>query len=175
MVEPCRLLLRPSEAGIGAQRVKPGMNLAAPMIPGLGGGMDPRQMSMMMKKLGIDVREIDGVEQVMVRTAGKDYVFDKASVSVMKAQGVETWQVSGKPRIVERGSAPQPTAPGGPAMKASAPPTPVMPDEVPEPLVIAEDDVRLVAKETGRSIAEARAALEASKGDLAEAIVHLQG
>jgi hypothetical protein len=53
------------------------------MLPGMGGGMDPRQMSMMMKKLGIDVRDIEGVQQVVVRTAAKDYVFDKATVSVM--------------------------------------------------------------------------------------------
>lgn len=153
---------------------KPDFSLAPSMIPGMGAGMDPRQMSMMMKKLGIDVRDIDAVQSVTVRTATKDYVFDKASVSVMKAQGVETWQVSGKPRVVEKGTAtPTPTAPGGPAMKASDPPMPQMPDEVAAPLVIPDEDVRLVAKETGKSPAEARAALEATKGDLAEAIVRL--
>lgn len=151
------------------------MNLALPMLPGLGGGMDPRQMSMMMKKLGIDVRDIEAVQSVTIRTATKDYVFDKASVSVMRAQGTETWQVSGKPRTVERGTAPEPTAPGGPAMKASAPPSPPLPSEVEEPLVIPEEDVLLVAKEAGKSPAQARAALEATKGDLAEAIVRLQG
>ena len=72
--------------------------------------MDPRQMSMMMKKLGIDVRDIEGVQRVVVHTASKDYVFDKATVSVMKAQGVETWQVSGKPRTVEKGAAAAPAA-----------------------------------------------------------------
>ena len=135
-------------------------------------------MSMMMKKLGIDVRDIEGVQSVTVRTATTDYVFDKASVSVMKAQGVETWQVSGKPRTVARGSdsaptTPAPTSPGGPAMRASAPPAP--PVEAEAPLVIPKEDVELVAKETGRSPAEALAALEATKGDLAEAIVRLQG
>jgi nascent polypeptide-associated complex subunit alpha len=152
---------------------KPDFSLAPPMIPGMGAGMDPRQMSMMMKKLGIDVRDIDAVQSVVVRTATKDYVFDKATVSVMKAQGVETWQVSGKPRTVERGATTTPTSPGAPAMKASDPPSPQMPDEVAAPLVIPEEDVRLVAKETGKSPAEARAALEATKGDLAEAIVKL--
>lgn len=140
------------------------------MIPGMGAGMDPRQMSMMMKKLGIDVRDIDAVQSVTVRTATKDYVFDKASVSVMKAQGVETWQVSGKPRIVERGTA---TSAPGAAGRASDPPSPPMPADVAEPLVVSDDDVNLVAKETGKSPAEARAALEATNGDLAEAIVKL--
>ncbi|MEK6975707.1 MAG: nascent polypeptide-associated complex protein [Candidatus Thermoplasmatota archaeon] len=136
------------------------------MIPGMGAGMDPRQMSMMMKKLGIDVRDIEAVQSVTVRTATKDYVFDKASVSVMKAQGVETWQVSGKPRVVERGTA-------APAMPGDSPQAPVAPTAAAEPLVIPDEDVALVAKETGRSPAEARKALEATNGDLAEAIVKL--
>ena len=128
-------------------------------------------MSMMMKKLGIDVRDIEGVQSVTVRTAAKDYVFDKASVSVMKAQGTETWQVSGKPRIVER-AAGGPVGTPGAAGPASNPPPPPAP-EATAPLVISSEDVALVAKETGRSPAEARAALEATKGDLAEAIVKL--
>ena len=142
------------------------------MFPGMGGGMDPRQMSMMMKKLGIDVRDIEAVQSVTVRTATKDYVFDKASVSVMKAQGVETWQVSGKPRIVERGAATTTATPGAAGPASNPPPPPAAPEA---PLVIPEEDVKLVAHETGRSPAEARAALEATKGDLAEAIVKLQG
>ncbi len=146
-------------------------------------------MSMMMKKFGIDVRDIEGVQQVVVRTATKDYVFDRAAVSVMKAQGVETWQVSGKPRVVEHapGSDAAPftsshaAAATTPAARASTANTPsntplasALP--VPEaPLVIPDADVALVAKEAGRPLAEARAALRASNGDLAEAIVKLQG
>lgn len=139
------------------------------MMPGLGG--DPRQMAMMMRKLGIDVKEIEGVQQVVVRTATKEYVFDKASVSVMKAQGVETWQVSGKPKVVERGVAA--SAPSsGPSASAPAPAVdqPRAADTV---LPITAEDVALVVKETGRSPAEAKAALEATKGDLAEAILRL--
>lgn len=129
-------------------------------------------MSMMMKKFGIDVREIEGVQSVVIQTATKDYVFDRASVSVMKAQGVETWQLSGKPRIVERGTTPVPTP--GSVVPAAAPVG--APASVPEaPLVIPDDDVALVARETGRSPTEARAALQATNGDLAEAIVRLQG
>ena len=133
--------------------------------------MDPRQMSMMMKKLGIDVRDVEGVQEVIVRTASKDYVFTKATVSVMRAQGSETWQVSGKPRIVEKAAgAPPPT---NPTADVPAPST-----EVPAPMAsaaldISQADVALVMKETGRSQAESRAALEATGGDLAEAILKL--
>lgn len=112
------------------------------MLPG--GGMNPRQMAAMMKKLGIDVREVDA-EEVIVRTATTEYVFRAPSVSIMRAQGTETWQISGKPEQRER--------------KVE--------------LAIGEDDVAVVAEQTGRSKEEARRALEASNGDLAEAILKL--
>lgn len=134
--------------------------------------MDPRQMSMMMKKLGIDVRDIEGVQEVVVRTATKDYVFDKASVSVMKAQGVETWQVSGKPRTVEKaGSAASAGSAGATKGSPAQPSASAAPaDEAYEP---TSDDIALVAKETGKGLAESKAALVATKGDLAEAILRL--
>ena len=132
--------------------------------------MDPRQMSMMMKKLGIDVRDIEGVQQVIVRTAGKDYIFDKATVSVMKAQGVETWQVSGKPRTVEHSA----VSTSGSSASASSTSPAAAPAAVTEPdYVAAPEDIALVAQETGKSPADARAALLATKGDLAEAILRL--
>lgn len=117
------------------------------MLPGMGGGMNPRQMSQMMKKLGIDVQELDDVQEVVIRTPGKDYVFKEASVSVMKAQGVETWQVSGTPEAVEH------------EVRLDASP----------------EDVRMVVEQTGCDEATARATLEATNGDLAEAIVRLSG
>lgn len=133
--------------------------------------MDPRQMSMMMKKLGIDVRDIEGVQEVVVRTATKDYVFDKASVSVMKAQGVETWQVSGKPRTVEKtGPSTAATVSSAKGSGTAAPPAATAPAEAYEP---TSDDIALIAKETGKGLAESKAALVATKGDLAEAILRL--
>lgn len=147
------------------------------MMPGMG-GMDPRQMSMMMKKLGIDVRDIEGVEQVLVRTATKDYVFDKATVSVMKAQGVETWQVSGKPRTVERGAGATAASPATGAASKVSPSTGTPPpaDAIPDTEAGYEptaDDIALVAKETGKPAVDARKALVDTKGDLAEAILRL--
>jgi len=138
----------------------------------MGGGMDPRQMSMMMKKLGIDVRDIEGVQEVVVRTAAKDYVFDKASVSVMKAQGVETWQVSGKPRIVEKSASPSAGSAGAPKGSSMQPSAPAH-GPAAEAYEPTSDDIALVAKETGKGLAESKAALVATKGDLAEAILRL--
>lgn len=117
------------------------------MLPGMGGGMDPRQMSMMMKKLGIDVTDLDDVQEVVVRTPTKDYVFKEASVSIMKAQGSETWQVSGTPEEVEH------------EVKLAASP----------------EDIQMVAEQTDRSEDDARAALQETNGDIAEAIVRLSG
>ncbi len=115
------------------------------MLPGMGGGMDPRQMSMMMKKLGIDVEEIEDVQEIVIKTPDKDYVFTDASVSIMKAQGSETWQISGTPEVRAH--------------------------EV--KLAVSDEDVALVAEQTGSDPAAARKALEEASGDIAEAIVAL--
>lgn len=117
--------------------------LATVMIPGMGG--NPRQMAMMMKKLGIDVQDIHDVQEVVIRTAGKDYVFKDAAVSVMKAQGTETWQVSGTPEEVEHDVE----------------------------LQVSDDDIQMVMEQADVDEATARKALEDANGDLAEAIVAL--
>ncbi len=115
------------------------------MLPGMGAGMNPRQMSMMMKKLGIDVTEVDNVQEVVVRTADKDYVFTDASVTIMKAPGSETWQISGTPTVEQH--------------------------EV--RLAFSGEDVAMVMEQTGCDEAAARTALEETGGDLAEAITKL--
>ena len=45
---------------------------------------------------------------------------------------------------------------------------------VKKPLTIPEEDIQLVADQTGKSIEEARRALEETEGDLAKAILLLQ-
>lgn len=117
------------------------------MFPGMGGRIDPRQMNQMMKRLGIDVKEIDGVQEVIIKTATRDFVFTKPDVTIMTAQGQKTFQIVGEPTVRTH--------------------------EV--TLAISDEDVAMVAEQTGRSPAEARKALEATKGDIAEAILKLQG
>ncbi|NPE30614.1 nascent polypeptide-associated complex protein [Methanococcoides sp. SA1] len=114
------------------------------MIPGMGGrGMNPAKVKQMMKQMGINIDQVEGVEQVIIRTADKDIVFNDADVSIMNAQGVDTYQVVGTP------------------------------EEVPREVVIPEDDVRLVAEQTGVSEAAALESLKNANGDLAEAILAL--
>lgn len=132
------------------------------MMPGLG-GMDPRQMAMMMKRMGIQMDELEGVQEVLVRTTARDYRFRKAAVTVMKAQGTETWQVQGKPEVIEKG------APLANAPQAAVP----APANVAAPGPIPEDDVRLVMEQAKVDARTARKALEESGGDLAEALVKL--
>jgi nascent polypeptide-associated complex subunit alpha len=114
------------------------------MFPGVGGrGMNPAKMKQMMKQMGISVDEISNVEQVIIRTPDVDIIFNDANVTVMNAQGADTYQVVGTP------------------------------EKVPRKLEIPDDDVRLVAEQTGVSEEDARKALENAKGDLAEAILAL--
>ena len=117
------------------------------MMPGLGGRIDPRRMNQMMRQLGIDVKEVENVQEVIIRTSTQEIVFDKPEVTIMTAQGQKTYQVVGSPRTAARGA--------------------------PAPLVIPDEDVKLVAEQSGKSPAEARKALEETKGDIAEAIVKL--
>lgn len=115
------------------------------MLPGMGGGMNPKQMSMMMKKLGIDVEDVEDVQEIVIRTPDKDYVFKDAAVSIMKAQGTETWQISGTPEVQAHDVK----------------------------LTFDEEDVNMVMQQTDCSETQAKDALEASGGDIAEAIVAL--
>ena len=120
------------------------------MMPGR---MNPRQMQQMMKKLGINVKEIENVEEIIIRTDTKEYIFDNAEVTVMDAQGQKTYQISGRPRIVDRIGKVE--------------------EEVEEEVVISLEDINLVAEQTGKTKEQAKKALEETNGDIAEAIIKL--
>ena len=123
------------------------------MIPGIPGGRaNPRQLKAAMKRMGIETEEIAGVEEIVIRTATKEYVFKSAEVSAMTVQGQKTWQIVGEPIVMNRKG-------------ASAPPA--------EKVSISEEDVDLVAEKAGVSKAAARKALEEADGEPAEAIIRL--
>ena len=112
------------------------------MMPGR---INPKQMNQMMRKLGISVKEIENVEKVIIQTDIKEYVFDGAEVTIMDAQGQKTYQIVGRPRVVERK------------------------EEIPN------EDIELIMEQTGKTAEEAKKALEETKGDIAEAIMKLTG
>lgn len=113
------------------------------MFPGLGRGINPRKMASMMKQMGIDINEIENVEEVIIRTPEKDLIFKDAEVSIMDARGMKTYQVVGTPY------------------------------EVPREVKIPEDDVKLVMEQTKSNETDARKALLETKGDIAAAILKL--
>jgi len=127
-----------------------------------GGGMNPRKMKQMMEQMGIDVAELDA-EEVVIRTADEELVFDDVEVTRMDAQGQETYQVVGEPEVREAGAA------GAVESGADT-------DEEDESDggAIPDDDVELVATRAGVSKSDAREALEAEDGDLAAAIARLE-
>ena len=121
------------------------------MIPGMGGrGVNPKRLQAMMRQMGIEMDDIDDVEEVLIRTATKDIVIKPAEVSKVTQQGQVSWQVVGK--AVER---PREAEPAGPKF--------------------TEEDVALVAGQANVSKEEARKALEATDGQPAEAILKLMG
>ena len=65
------------------------------MIP----GMNAKQMKKMerqMKKMGMDMKDLKGVKEVIIRLEDKELVIPNAEVSLMNVMGQETYQVTGK-------------------------------------------------------------------------------
>ena len=131
------------------------------MFPG-GRGMNPKQMKAAMKRQGIDMDSLDGVEKVVVLTRDKEIVFDRPEVTTISAQGTMTYQVVGTPKERSRSAA---SASGD-----------VSGEDLVEAIASAkysEDDVELVMGQTGASEDDVRAALESCNGEVAEAIMKL--
>jgi nascent polypeptide-associated complex subunit alpha len=127
------------------------------MMPG--GPRNARQMQMMMRRLGMTTEPLDGVEEVIVRTKQQEHVFHAPEVTVVSVQGVTTYQVVGQPEIRPRTTA--------------APPSPGHPTPVPLPSGPPEEDIQLVMEQGGVPRPEAMAALAATNGEPAEAILRL--
>jgi nascent polypeptide-associated complex subunit alpha len=112
--------------------------------------VNPRETRRMMQRMGMSMDSVQDVEQVIIKTSSKEIVIEQPEVAILQMQGQKIFQVTGG-KITEK------TA----ERKAPA-------------LVVAEEDVKLVADQTGKSIEEARKALEECEGDLAKAILLLQ-
>jgi nascent polypeptide-associated complex subunit alpha len=112
--------------------------------------INPREAKRMMQRMGLSMDAIPNVEQVMIKTSSKEILIEEPEVAVLEMQGQKIFQVTGG-KIMER----------SPERKAPA-------------ATIPEEDVKLVADQTGKSLEEARKALEECEGDLAKAILLLQ-
>ena len=122
------------------------------MFPG--GKISPKQLKQMekkMKQMGMNMKELEGVEQVVITLKDKEIVIKDAEVSIMKAMGTETYQISGNAEERIKGADSDNDA----------------------DVEISDDDIDLVSSQTGVSKEDAEKALREANGDLAEAIMRL--
>lgn len=50
----------------------------------------------MMEQMGVSMDEIEGVEEVVIKTGTKEIVIEDADVNAIEAQGQKTYQVMGE-------------------------------------------------------------------------------
>jgi nascent polypeptide-associated complex subunit alpha len=117
--------------------------------------MNPREQKRLMQRMGMNMDSVPDVQQVIIRTAEKDIVIDEPEVAILQVQGQKMYQVIGG-QVSEQA----PSATG--AARTAAAPT------------FSEEDVQLVADQTGKSLQKAKEALKECGGDLAKAILLLQ-
>ena len=108
--------------------------------------INPREAKRTMQRMGMNMGAMPDVEQVIFKTSTKEIIIENPDVAVMEMQGQKIFQVTGE-RIVEKA--------------------------VEKAVKIPEEDVQLVATQANVSQEQARAALEQTKGDLAQAILLL--
>jgi nascent polypeptide-associated complex subunit alpha len=111
--------------------------------------VNPRNAKRMMQRMGMNMGEMPDVEEVVFKTARKEIVVENAQVAVIEMQGQKIFQVTGQ--VTERALESQAAA-----------------------VTIPEEDIQLVADQTGKSLEDAKRALEENDGDLAKAILLLQ-
>jgi nascent polypeptide-associated complex subunit alpha len=116
--------------------------------------MNPREQKRLMQRMGMNMDQVAGVQQVIIRTATKDIVIDEPEVAILQVQGQKMYQVIGG-QVSEQ-------APSQRGAGAAAKPA------------FSEEDIQLVADQTGKSLEKAKEALEDCGGDLAKAILLLQ-
>jgi nascent polypeptide-associated complex subunit alpha len=116
--------------------------------------MNPREQKRLMQRMGMNMDSVPDVQQVIIRTQTKDIVIDEPEVAILQVQGQKMYQVIGG-QVSEQ-------APSQRGTGAAAKPA------------YSEEDVQLVADQTGKSLQKAKEALEECGGDLAKAILLLQ-
>jgi nascent polypeptide-associated complex subunit alpha len=101
----------------------------------------------MMKRMGLSMGDMPDVQEVVFRTSTKEILIEDPEVAVLNMHGQKIFQVTGE-KITEKA--------------------------VQKEITFPEEDIRLVADQTGKSVEEAKRALESTDGDLAKAILLLQ-
>jgi nascent polypeptide-associated complex subunit alpha len=113
------------------------------------GGMSPKQMQTVMKRMGIKVEEIVA-ERVIIQCADKNIIITNPQVMLTKMPNQEMFQISGDVSEDEKGSE----------------------EEV--ETEITQEDVEVVMDQTGVDRKTAEDVLEETRGDIALAILKLK-
>jgi nascent polypeptide-associated complex subunit alpha len=121
-------------------------------------GMSPKQIARMMKKMGIEQKEVEEVKEVIIRFDDKEWYIENPQVMLIKQAGTESFQISGKK--MER------SVSAGESVESE--------DIETKEIEIPMEDAALVAGQTGVSIESAIEALRETEGDLAAAILKLR-
>ncbi len=111
-------------------------------------GMNPKQLKQMqraMKQMGMDMKDVKGVSEVIIKFKDKELLITNPKVNLMDFMGQQTYQITGK----------------------------VKENKIEVELEIPDDDVELVSAQTGASKEKALETLKETQGDLAEAIMRL--
>jgi nascent polypeptide-associated complex subunit alpha len=112
--------------------------------------INPREARRMMQRMGMGLEEMSGVSKVTFSMKGKNLVIADPQVTIMKVSGQTMYQVVGE-AVEEKTESSE------------------------AKLEISDEDAQLVSAQADVSLEVARKALEASNGDLAQAILMLKG
>lgn len=101
----------------------------------------------MMRQMGMSQEEIEATQVIVKTKDGKQLIFDNPSIQKITMQGNTTFQLSGSyTQKVE-------------SVK----------------IEVSDDDINMVSEQAGVSKDDARKALDEVNGDIAQAIVNLEG
>jgi nascent polypeptide-associated complex subunit alpha len=109
------------------------------------GGVNPKQMQGMMRKMGIAQEQIDAARVIIEKNDGTKTVIENPSVMKIKMQGDSSYQISGD-EVEEETST--------------------------EEIGISEEDIKMVMEKTGATEEQAKESLEKTD-DLTESILEL--
>ena len=107
--------------------------------------IDPKQLKKMMDSMGIKSSEV-AASRVVIETSDKDIVIENPQILQIDARGSRSFQIQGEIREVDKVK-----------------------------LDVSDEDLKLVMESSGvDDVSRARAALEVSNGDIAQAILKLK-
>ena len=108
------------------------------------GGINPKQMQGMLKKMGISQEEISAERVIIEKTDGNKIIIENPSIQKIKMNGQESFQITGD-----------------------------ISESQEEPELFTEEDIKTIMEKTGVSEEIAKETLEKNNGDLAETIMEL--